>query len=158
MSSILYSQTNYYVSSINGSDSNDGLSESSSFQTINKAISKVAAGDTVLVMNGVYQNNGYGTVDVNSYSNMNNEHVVTINKSGEVGAYITLKNYPGHLPKIKFDGKGGIVISNNMNYIIVEGFEVEGPAANITYSQAYANRGYKVSLAEDNDDSTNYTH
>lgn len=155
---ILYSQTNYYVSSVNGSDSNDGLSESASFQTINKAISKVVAGDTVLVMDGVYKNNGYGTVDVNSYSNMNNEHVVTINKSGEAGAYITLKNYPGHLPKIKFDGKGGIVISNNMNYIIVEGFEVEGPAANITYSQAYANRGYKVSVAEDNDDSTNYTH
>lgn len=155
---ILYSQTNYYVSSVNGSDSNDGLSESASFQTINKAISKVVAGDTVLVMDGVYKNNGYGTVDVNSYSNMNNEHVVTINKSGEAGAYITLKNYPGHLPKIKFDGKGGIVISNNMNYIIVEGFEVEGPAANITYDQAIADREYKVLAASDENDNITYNH
>ena len=37
--SILYSQNNYYVSSTIGSNSNDGLSESSPFLTINKGIS-----------------------------------------------------------------------------------------------------------------------
>jgi len=81
--SILYSQNNYYVSSTNGSDSNDGLSESSPFLTINKGISQVSEGGTVYVMNGTYRNVGYGTVDPSSNTNMNNPHVVTINKSGE---------------------------------------------------------------------------
>ena len=153
-----YSQINIYVSDTNGSDSYTGLSESDPLKSINKAIEKVTPGDTILVMNGIYKNSGYGTVDVTTNSNMNNPHVVTINKSGTQGAYITLKNYPGHHPKIQFDGKGGIVISNDMNYIIVEGFEVEGPAASITYDQAIANRNYKIAVAEDNDDTTNYNH
>lgn len=153
-----YSQKNIYVSDINGSDSNTGLNESDPLKSINQAVNKVTPGDTILVMNGTYKNSGYGTVDVNTNTNMNNPHVVTIDKSGTQEAFITLKNYPGHSPKIQFDGKGGIVISNNMNYIIVEGFEVEGPAASINYNQAIANRNYKISVAEDNDDSTNYDH
>jgi len=156
-SSVLFSQ-NYYVSSVIGADTNDGLSESTPFQTINKGISMVNEGGTVFVMNGIYQNTGYGTVDVSTKTNMNNPHVATINKSGSEGAYITLKNYPGHSPKIQFDGRGGIIISNEMNYIIIEGFEVEGPAASITYNQAIADREYKVLVAEDEDDSTSYNH
>ena len=50
-------------------------------------------------MDGVYQNNNYGTVDPSTNTNMNNPHVVTINKSGTQNAYITLRNYPGHTPK-----------------------------------------------------------
>jgi len=156
--SILYSQNNYYVSSTNGSDSNDGLSESSPFLTINKGISQVSEGGTVYVMNGTYRNVGYGTVDPSSNTNMNNPHVVTINKSGSEGAYITIKNLDGHEPKIEFDGRGGIIISDYMNYIIIEGFEVEGPAANITYDQAIADREYKVLAASDEDDNITYNH
>lgn len=151
------SQTNYYVSS-SGSDSNNGLSETSPFLTINKGISEVTAGGTVFVMNGTYQNSGFGTVDVSTNTNMNNPHVVTINKSGTEGAYITLKNYPNHSPKIEFDGRGGIVISNNMNYIIVEGFEVEGASASITYDIAIADRAYKVLAASDENDNINYNN
>ena len=147
----------YYVSNETGSDGNDGL-ETSPFQTINRAISEVEAGGTVYVMEGTYRNQNYGTVDVSNYINMNNPHVVTINKSGTAGAYITLKNYPGHTPIIQFDGRGGIVISNDMNYIIVEGFEVVGPAASITYAEAYVNREYKVLAASDPDDDINYNH
>ena len=156
--SILYSQNNYYVSSTNGSNSNDGLSESSPFLTINKGISEVSEGGTVYVMNGTYRNVDYGTVDPSSNTNMNNPHVVTINKSGSEGAYITIKNLDGHNPKIEFDGRGGIVISDYMNYIIVEGFEVEGPAANITYDQAIADREYKVLAASDVNDNITYNH
>ena len=156
--SILCSQNNYYVSSINGSNTNDGLSESSPFLTINKGISEVSEGGTVYVMNGTYRNVGYGTVDPSSNTNMNNPHVVTINKSGSEGAYITIKNLDGHNPKIEFDGRGGIVISDYMNYIIVEGFEVEGPAANITYDQAIADREYKVLAASDENDNITYNH
>ena len=155
-SGLVFSQ-NYYVSANNGSDINNG-SETTPFQTINRAISFVNPGGTIFVMNGTYQNNGYGTVDTATNTNMNNNHVVTINKSGLEGAYITLKNYPGHSPLIQFDGRGGIVISNNMNYIIIEGFEVVGPGASITYAEAYANREYKVLAASDPNDDINYNH
>jgi len=147
----------FYVSDSNGLDSNSGTIESP-FKTINKGISMVSAGGTVYVMEGIYQNENYGTVDPSTNTNMNNPHVVTINKSGTEGAYVTLRNYPGHTPKIQFDGRGGIVISNDMNYIIVEGFEVEGPAQNIDYDMAEADRNYKIEMAEDEDDSTNYNH
>ena len=153
---ILYAQ-DYYVSDSNGSDNNSGTIDSP-FKTINKGISMVNAGGTVYVMDGVYQNDNYGNVDPSTSTNMNNQHVVTINKSGAEDAYITLRNYPGDTPKIQFDGRGGIVISNNMNYIIVEGFEVEGPAQDIDYDMAEADRNYKIQVAEDEDDSTNYNH
>lgn len=147
----------YYVSDSNGSDNNSGTIDSP-FKTINKGISMVNAGGTVYVMDGVYQNANYGNVDPSTSTNMNNQHVVTINKSGTEDAYITLRNYPGDTPKIQFDGRGGIVISNNMNYIIIEGFEVEGPAQDIDYDMAEADRNYKIQVAEDEDDSTNYNH
>ena len=106
----------------------------------------------------MYKRQNYGSVDPSTNTNMNNQHVVTINKSGSEGAYITLRNYPEHTPKIQFDGRGGIVISNNMNYIIVEGFEVEGPSQEINYEMAEADRDYKIQMAEDDDPSTNYNH
>tara|TARA_B100000767_G_scaffold69399_1_gene66066 strand:- start:5744 stop:8002 length:2259 start_codon:yes stop_codon:yes gene_type:complete len=148
---------NFYVSDGTGSDANDG-SELSPFKTINKAILEVEAGGTVYVMNGTYRNSGYGSVNVSTSANMNNPHVVTINKSGTEGAYITLKNYQGHSPKIQFDGRGGIVISNNMNYIVIEGFEVEGPSASISYDVAFADREFKVLAASNENDDITYNH
>ena len=152
-----FSQSEYYVSGPLGSDSNAGT-ESAPFQSINKGISMLNPGDTVYVMEGVYTNNNFGTVDPSTNTNMSNPHVVTVNKSGTEDAYITLRNYPGHTPKIKFDGRGGIIISNNMNYIIIEGFEVEGPSQDIDYSMAIADREYKILCAEDGDSSTNYNN
>ena len=155
-SALAFSQ-DYYISSDLGSDSNAGT-YSSPFKTIDKGISMVNPGGTVYVMDGLYQNNNYGTADPSTNTNMNNPHVVTINKSGTQNAYITLRNYPGHTPKIQFDGRGGIVISNGMDYIIIEGFEVEGPSQSINYDMAIADRNYKIQMAEDGDDSTNYTN
>ena len=152
-----FSQSEYYVSGSLGSDSNAGT-ESAPFQSINKGISMLNPGDTVYVMEGVYTNNNFGTVDPSTNTNMSNPHVVTVNKSGTEDAYITLRNYPCHTPKIKFDGRGGIIISNNMNYIIIEGFEVEGPSQDIDYSMAIADREYKILCAEDGDSSTNYNN
>lgn len=141
--SFAFSQSDYYVSDIIGDDNFSG-SISQPFKTINKGISQVEAGGTVFVMNGTYRNSGYGSVSLDPYQNTNNEHVVTINKSGEENAYITLKNYDNHTPKIEFDGKGGIIINSDINYIIIEGFTVEGPSSNISYSQAIADRNYKI--------------
>ena len=157
LNSVFVFSQDYYVSNSLGSDTNSG-SLSSPFKTINKGISMVNAGGTVYVMDGIYQNENYGAVDISTNTNMNNPHVANINKSGTEGAYITLRNYPGDSPKIQFDGSGGILIDDGMNYIIIEGFEVEGNAADITYDQAIADRNYKIQLAEDEDDSTNYNN
>jgi len=151
---LIYSQE-LYVSQPLGSDSNSG-SESSPFKTINKAISESIPGTTILVMDGLYQNNNYGT-GLNGTS-LNNSAVVNFNQSGVTGSPITLKNLNGHSPKIQFDGAGGIKFPNGVNNIIVEGFEIEGPSGSITYEQAIADRDYKILVSEDDDDNTSYNH
>ena len=144
-----------YVSQPLGSDSNSG-SESSPFKTINKAISESDPGTTILVMDGLYQNNNYGS-GLNGTS-LNNSPVVNFNQSGTNGLPIILKNLNGHSPKIQFDGAGGIRLPNGANNIIIEGFEIEGPSASITYEQAIADREYKILVAEDDNDNTSYNH
>ena len=151
---LIYSQE-LYVSQPLGSDSNSG-SESSPFKTINKAISESIPGTTILVMDGLYQNNNYGT-GLNGTS-LNNSPVVNFNQSGVIGSPITLKNLNGHSPKIQFDGAGGIKFPSGINNIVVEGFEIEGPSASITYEQAIADREYKILVSEDDDDNTSYNH
>ena len=78
-----------YVSQPLGSDSNSG-SESSPFKTINKAISESNPGTTILVMDGLYQNNNYGS-GLNGTS-LNNSPVVNFNQSGTNESPIILKN------------------------------------------------------------------
>ena len=151
----LISSQELYVSQPLGSDSNSG-SESSPFKTINKAISESIPGTTILVMDGLYQNNNYGT-GLNGTS-LNNSPVVNFNQSGVIGSPITLKNLNGHSPKIQFDGAGGIKFPSGINNIVVEGFEIEGPSASITYEQAIADREYKILVSEDDDDNTSYNH
>lgn len=153
----LFAQDYYVAPPPFGSDSNLGT-EAAPFATINKGVQVVEPGGTVYVMNGVYRNNGYGTVNLSPYQNTNNPHVVTINKSGQEGAYITLKNYESHTPKIEFDGKGGILLGNGVNYVTIEGFEVEGPSANINYSQAIADRNYKIQLFNETGSGSAYSN
>ena len=166
----------YYVDD-QGSDSNPG-SESQPYKTINKAIASVDAGGTVYVMDGIYTDESAGDPFVSFYEdptqqdsagnnyvfsngeNLNNPHVVTINKAGnETDGYITVKNYPNHRPKIIFDGQGGIKLGPNANYVIVEGFEVEGPSQSITYNQAIMNRRNRVTLKEsESQNNNNYSY
>ena len=166
----------YYVDD-QGSDTNPGT-ESQPFKTINKAIASVDAGGTVYVMEGIYTDESAGVPFVSFYEdptqqdsagnnyvfsngeNLNNPHVVTINKAGnETDGYITVKNYPNHRPKIIFDGQGGIKLGPNANYVIVEGFEVEGPSQSITYNQAIMNRRNRVTLKEsESQNNNNYSY
>ena len=153
-------------------------SEQSPYKTINRGIQDVVPGGTVYVMNGIYRDESAGVPVVSFYEdstqqdsagnnyvysdgeNLNNPHVVTINKSGnETDGYITLKNYPNHSPKIIFDGQGGIKLGPNANYVIVEGFEVEGPSQSITYDQAIMNRRNRITLKESiNQNNNNYSY
>jgi parallel beta-helix repeat protein len=153
------SAQDYYVSALSGNDTNSG-SENAPFATINKGVAAVNAGGTVYVMNGTYTNQNYGTALAHSSDgslsvNMSNPPAVTVNKSGTEGNYITIRNYPNHSPKIIFDGKGGILISGPQSYVIIEGFEVQGPAADITYDMAVTERNWKVKCDQDG---LNYTH
>lgn len=161
------SAQDYYVSASLGNDSNGGT-ENAPFATINKGIAEVSAGGTVFVMEGEYRDESAGTPVVSFYedttgqvdsagnnyvyssgSNLNNPHVVTINKAGNaIDGYITLKNYSNHTPKIIFNGQGGIKLGANANYVIVEGFEVEGPSQSINYTQAIMNRRNRITLNE----------
>lgn len=161
------SAQDYYVSANTGNDNNNGTSINTPFKTINKAINFVQPGGTVYVMEGEYRDENAGTPIVSFYEdpnqfdstgksyvfsnsqNVNNPHVVTINKAGNsTDGFITIKNYSNHTPKIIFDGQGGIKLGPNANYIIIEGFEVQGPSQSITYNQAILNRRNRITLKE----------
>ena len=177
ISAFAFAQQEIYVSVNTGNDSGNG-SEQSPYKTINRGIQDVVPGGTVYVMNGIYRNENASTPIVSFYEdssqqdsannnyvysngeNLNNPHVVTINKSGnETDGFITLKNYPNHRPKIIFDGQGGIKLGPNANYVIVEGFEVEGPSQSITYDQAIMNRRNRITLKESiNQNNNNYSY
>tara|TARA_B110000914_G_scaffold217227_1_gene223097 strand:- start:90 stop:1964 length:1875 start_codon:yes stop_codon:yes gene_type:complete len=45
-----------------------------------------------------------------------------------------------------------------MNYIVIEGFEVEGPSASISYDVAFADREFKVLAASNENDTITYNH
>ncbi|MEM7366955.1 MAG: T9SS type A sorting domain-containing protein [Bacteroidota bacterium] len=143
--SILYSvtlcaqPTNWYVSpdGTNNLTSGNGASPSLPLQTIQYAVNTAwNPGDTIFVMNGTYRNNGYGS------GSLSNGAVVSLNGNNVAGTengWLIITNYPGHSPKIQFDGAGGF-IGNNQSYLEISGFEIEGPNQQITHTEALANR------------------
>jgi hypothetical protein len=99
---IAYSTPAYYVSPT-GKDSNDGRSEKTAFADPQKAINIAKPGDIIVLMNGNYTNNRTG--------NATNTAVASFIRSGAPAAWITLKNYPGHNPKILCYGRDGVRIA-----------------------------------------------
>ena len=99
VSVFVFAQQEIYVSVNTGNDSGNGT-EQSPYKTINRGIQDVVPGGTVYVMNGIYRNENASTPIVSFYEdssqqdsannnyvysdgeNLNNPHVVTINKSG----------------------------------------------------------------------------
>jgi hypothetical protein len=140
----------YYVSPA-GLDTNPGT-DALPFKTLTKAEAVAVAGDTVFIKNGTYQNVGYG-----NGKTVNNGAALRLRTSGNSTAgHITFKNYTGHTPKIQFDGAAGISFVNGLEYIIIEGLEIEGPAAGITYAEAYAKRQEVGGNGPATGDSENY--
>lgn len=117
--------TNYYVSAINGNNINNGLTIVTARQTIQSVVSLTVPGDSVFVMNGTY--------------NSTNGNVLTLlpENSGSSRKYIIWKAYLGHKPKITASGNVWNAISINASYVVIDGLELEGNNANITYEQAY---------------------
>lgn len=126
----------WYVSptGTNSLSGNNGLSASSPLNTIGYAINTAwVTGDIIYVMDGTYTNTNYGT------GNKNNGSVVSINTAGTLNGPLVIRNYPGHSPKVAFDGAGGFVCGTG-KYLEISGFEIQGPNQQITKSEAEANR------------------
>ena len=100
----------YYVSP-SGNDSNKVLETSAPFKTFEKALQSAGPGDTVMALGGVYSEK------------------IRINKSGSVGAPITLRNMPGEYPILDGSnlsprgGEGMITLMDQSN-IVIDGFEI----------------------------------
>ena len=99
----------YYVS-INGSDANAGTTNAP-FKNINTALSRVVAGDTVLVRGGIYHEQ------------------INFLKSGTSEKNIVVKAYPGEKPvidgsNITVTGWLALVTLSNVRYITIEGFDI----------------------------------
>jgi len=99
-----------YYAATNGSNSNSG-SINSPWKTLNTAIAKLVAGDTLYVRGGIYV------------------ETVSIWVSGTAALPITISAYPGELPII--DGQNtlpsamwGVLLGSDGNYINLSGFEV----------------------------------
>ena len=115
--------TNYYVSP-QGNNGNEGTTVARALSTIQKAADMVFPGDTVLVMNGIY--------------NSTSGPVLNVTRSGAADKYITFKAYWGHQPKITASGNVWNAVSLNGSFIAIEGFELEGNNAKLTYEAALA--------------------
>jgi hypothetical protein len=111
--SIVYSQP-YYVSTT-GSDSNAGT-QASPFLTIEKAVSKVIAGQTIYVRGGTY----------------NLTATISLTGSGTPSGKIYLLAYSGELPVLNFSGQAsgskGIKLSGS--YWCIKGFDITNAGDN----------------------------
>ena len=121
----LIEATNWYVSP-GGSDSSNGTSLQSSFQTIQKAANMTQPGDTVLVAGGTYSNSCAGC------------DVVDITRSGTAAAWIVYQPVPGQHPVISFNGWTGFNLHGGASYIRITGFEIRGTRAQVRYETCIA--------------------
>ncbi|MFP4259831.1 MAG: right-handed parallel beta-helix repeat-containing protein [Opitutales bacterium] len=126
----------WYVSPDGNDHTNgsNGLSPESPLKSIGWAFNNAASpGDTILVMDGVYRNGGYGS------GSLTNGPAVHLNNSGTEGAPITLTNHPGHAPVIEFDGAGGF-LANQIEHVDISGFTIRGPGQAISEAEALDHR------------------
>lgn len=117
----------WYVSARSGDDGKDGLSPSSAFKNLHKALSVIAPGDQVRLMPGTW-----------SYA----YDAMTLNpeQSGKPGQYISFVAHdPLDKPVIHVGGSGAWnAIKCYASYIIFDGIEIAGDNAKISQSEAYA--------------------
>lgn len=141
----------WYVKGGSGNDNTsngNGQSPSTPLNSLNYAI-KTAwnPGDIIYVMEGTYRNGNYGKVQSSGgTSGYNNGPFLSIDRTDvntSEDNWLIITNYPGHSPKIQFDGESGIVFRNGVSYVDISGLEIEGANQKITKAQAVANRTVK---------------
>ena len=127
----ILTNTTFYVDPVNGAYNNDALTLETATNSISRAVNLASNGyATIYVLSGKDFNNGGfgdGSIDNSAAVNINNRR------------NLILRNYPGHRPKIVFDGSGGISVKNSES-IEIRGFEIEGPNQKISYEEALGDR------------------
>lgn len=122
---------NWYVDSALGSDSNNGITPASAFATLQKAANSTNPGDTVFVQPGSGYGGGTGGVAP-----------LIISKSGTAGKPITYTAITGTRPVISgTQDKGCISGTNPLSYVTINGFELAGWQAGLSWSGAVTNAG-----------------
>eukprot|EP00586_Coscinodiscus_wailesii_P001337 CAMPEP_0172488786 /NCGR_PEP_ID=MMETSP1066-20121228/18518_1 /TAXON_ID=671091 /ORGANISM="Coscinodiscus wailesii, Strain CCMP2513" /LENGTH=651 /DNA_ID=CAMNT_0013256243 /DNA_START=59 /DNA_END=2014 /DNA_ORIENTATION=- len=134
-----YAAQPFFISPSNGNDwsmeNGWGLSTDKPFKTIQHAVDRRGACQTIYVMEGVYRNNYYGQ----SYNH--NNKVVDIRGVSDL-KILAHPNVTSR-PILEFDGPGGIFggsVSNPISNIEIAGLEIRGPNEAISYEEAMANR------------------
>jgi parallel beta-helix repeat protein len=112
----------YYVAH-DGSDAHAGTSQSAPLKTLQRAIDRVAPGDTVFLMNGIHRNTGEGSM-------------AWVTKSGTPDRWITITALPGHKPKLRFDGWGALSFQSGSAFWEVSNIEIEGTNSEVTLDYA----------------------
>jgi parallel beta-helix repeat protein len=110
----------YYYVSPTGSNSNDGLSAATPFQTLSKFSNNttlIKGGDIIYLMNGTF-----GTTDL-AVGNTGTA-LMEITRSGSAGKPIKFTNYAGHTPLIQFNGWNAILVK--ASYIEIDGLKIRG--------------------------------
>lgn len=110
-----------------GDDSADGYTEQTALATPQRAVERAQPGDIVLLMDGRYQRPPGAPVHT---------PVVQFVRPGRPGAWIVLKNYPGHQPLVSAEGQPAVAILRaraestyadvELAYIEVRGLHVRG--------------------------------
>ena len=119
-----YAAPAYYVST-RGDDLADGRSESTAFQTIQRAIDVANAGDVILVLGGEY----FGPATEGS---------VTIDKAGSPDRWIVLRAAPHSKPVLRATGWNTVVLTHNAAYVEIRGLTTQGYTPDISLAEAQA--------------------
>lgn len=135
----------YYVA-IDGDDTAAG-DETTPFATLAHALSVLTAGDTLFVRDGIHTSANYVS-DHGTTGDTGIRHgiLAKIEASGEPGNWTRIAAEPdgnGVRPVLRFDGSGGLQIGSGVSHVLIEGLEIEGHNAEITYEQATAHRWSK---------------
>lgn len=137
-----FSQTTYYADQAIGSNSNNGLSPTTAFATVEYAVANaLLPGDTLLLMgefaNPSFDPNYQFSGNINDPHIWNQENSVRVNNlHGTPSAWITFKPYNANT-RLRGDG-ANILRITNASYLRFEGLEVEGMVDSIPLQTALA--------------------
>ena len=135
----------YYLAP-DGSDDGTG-EETDPVASLDYAQSVLSPGDTLYVMDGTYTASNYSdNYGSDGDSGISRGVLAKIEVSGTPDNWITIAAYPDgneERPLFRFDGSGGIQLGSGVSYVRIEGLEVEGPNAAISYDWAWSHRWSK---------------
>lgn len=114
----------FFVSSLIGSDDNDGQTAEAPLASLQGAINRLAAGQTLYVMDGTYS----------ELAEPGNAHY-TIDVDGAPDAWITIAAALGHNPEVVPSNGNGVVVRGD--YIELQGLKIRGDSFGVDNSYGW---------------------